>query len=102
MDLDTLAVSFLIDGTLKNIKKKGYYFMKDRKTYKILTWCSFFFPINRFYIGKTEGILLRCMSGNLMLFGWIGDLLYMDKTFDEAMAKRGYINTTIRNEKDQK
>ena len=29
-------------------------------------------------------------------------LLYIDKTFDEAMAKRGYINTVIRNEKDQK
>ena len=42
------------------------------------------------------------MGGNLMLFGWIGDLLYMDKTFDEVMAKRGYMNTTIRNEKDQK
>ncbi len=43
---------------------------------------------------------MRCMSANLMLFGWIGDLLYMDKTFDETMAKCGYINTAIRNEKD--
>ncbi len=34
--------------------------------------------------------------------GWLGDLLYMDKTFDEAMAKRGYMNTTIRNKKYQK
>lgn len=37
-----------------------------------------------------------------MLFGWIGGLLHTDKTFDEAMAKRGYMNTIIRNEKDQK
>lgn len=45
---------------------------------------------------------MRCASGNLMLFGWIEDLLYMDKTFDDAMAKRGYMNTAIRIEKDQK
>jgi hypothetical protein len=25
------------------------------------------------------------------------DLMYMDKTFDEAMAKRGFMNTDIRN-----
>lgn len=55
--------------------------MKGYKTYKILTWCSFFFPIDRFYISKTDGILIRCVRGNLMLFGWIGDLLYTDKTF---------------------
>jgi hypothetical protein len=30
--------------------------------------------------------------------GWFGDLLYMDKTFDEAMAKRGFSNTNIRND----
>ena len=36
------------------------------------------------------------------MFGWIGDLMYMDKTFDEAMAKRGYVNTNIRNEVDKK
>lgn len=95
-------MAFVIDDTLKNIKKKGYYFMKDRKTYKILIWCSFFFPINRFYIGKTEGVILRSISCNLMMFGWIGDLLYMDKTFDEAMAKHGYMNTAICNEKDKK
>lgn len=53
--------------------------MKDRKTYKILTWCSFFFPINRFYIGNTKGIILRSISCNLLMFGWIGDLMYMDK-----------------------
>ena len=74
--------------------------MKDRQTYKILTWCSFFFPINRFYIGKTEGIIWRSITGNFAVIGWVGDLLYMDKTFDEAMAKRGYMNTAIRNEKN--
>jgi len=36
------------------------------------------------------------------MFGWIGDLLYMDKTFDEAMARYGYVNTNIRNEVDKK
>ena len=43
--------------------------MKDRKTYKILTWCSFFFPINRFYIGKTEGVVLRSLTMNLFFMG---------------------------------
>ena len=76
--------------------------MKDRKTYKILTRCSFFFPINRFYIGKTGSVILRSLTMNLFFIGWLGDLLYMDKAFDEAMAKPGYMNTTIRNEKDQK
>ncbi len=71
--------------------------MKDRKTYKILTYCSFVFPLNRFYIGKTDGIFWRCMTGNFAVLGWIADLMYMDKTFDEAMAKRGYVNTDARN-----
>lgn len=96
MGLDTLAVLFLIDDTLKILKRNDIFYKRPQNI-QILTWCSFFFPINRFYIGKTEGILLRCMSANLMLFGWISDLLYMDKTFDEAMAKRGYMNTIIRN-----
>ena len=43
--------------------------MKDRKTYKILTRCSFF-PINRFYIVKTEGVILRNLTMNLFL--WVG------------------------------
>lgn len=72
--------------------------MKDRKTYKILTYCSFMFPINRFYIGRTRGILMRSITCNYVMFGWIGDLMYMDKTFDEAMAKRGFMNTDTRNE----
>jgi len=33
-----------------------------------------------------------------MWFGWVGDMLYMDKAFDEAMAKRGFANTNVRNE----
>jgi hypothetical protein len=72
--------------------------MKDRKTYKILTWCSFVLPINRWYLGNAKGWLLRSISANYFFMGWIGDLLYMDKTFDEAMAKRGFTNTNIRNE----
>lgn len=72
--------------------------MKDRKTYKILTWCSFILPINRWYLGNPKGWLLRSISANYFFMGWIGDLLYMDKTFDEAMAKRGFTNTNIRNE----
>lgn len=71
--------------------------MKDRKTYKILTWCSFCLPINRWYLGNSKGWLGRSITANYMLFGWIGDLFYMDKTFDEAMAKRGFANTDIRN-----
>jgi hypothetical protein len=55
-----------------------------------------------FYIGNTKGIILRSISCNLLMFGWIDDLLYMDKTFDEAMARRGYVNTNIRNEVDKK
>ena len=71
--------------------------MKDRKTYKILTACSFMLPLNRFYLGNLKGVLLRSITINYFLFGWFGDLLYMDKTFDEAMAKRGFANTNIRN-----
>ncbi len=71
--------------------------MKDRKTYKILTACSFMLPLNRFYLGNLKGALLRSITINYFLFGWLGDLLYIDKTFDEAMAKRGFANTDIRN-----
>ena len=72
--------------------------MKDRKTYKILTACSFVLPINRWYLGNTKGWLGRSITANYMFIGWIGDLMYMDKTFDEAMAKRGFTNTNVRNE----
>jgi len=72
--------------------------MKDRKTYKTLTYLSFILPINRWYLGNAEGALWRSVSANYLLMGWIGDMLYMDKTFDEAMAKRGFANTSARNE----
>lgn len=72
--------------------------MKDRKTYKILTACSFMLPINRFYLGNLKGIFLRSITINYFLFGWFADLLYIDKTFDEVMAKRGFTNTDIRNQ----
>ncbi|MCL2037668.1 hypothetical protein FWG95_01530 [Candidatus Saccharibacteria bacterium] len=71
--------------------------MKDRKTYKILTACSFILPINRWYLGNSKGAFWRSVTCNYMFFGWFGDLFYMDKTFDEAMAKRGFTNTDIRN-----
>jgi len=71
--------------------------MKDRQTYKILTCCSFVFPINRFYLGEKVS-LGRILFFNYMTLGWYKDLLYMDKRFDEAMAKRGFTNTNIRNE----
>lgn len=72
--------------------------MKDRRTYKILTACSFVLPINRFYLGNLKDVFLRCITMNYFLFGWFIDLLYMNKTFDEAMTKRGFVNTNIRNE----
>jgi TM2 domain-containing membrane protein YozV len=77
--------------------------MKDRKIYKTLTIigaCFLFcgIPINRFYLGLTKGIFLRTITLNYFLIGaWI-DLFFMDKTFDEAMAKRGFLNSNIRNE----
>lgn len=72
--------------------------MKDRKTYKTLTYCSFILPLNRYYLGNSNGVIGRSITCNYLFFGWFGDMLYMDKTFDEAMAKRGFANTNIRNE----
>ena len=72
--------------------------MKDHKTYKILTACSLVLPINRWYLGDAKGAIGRSITANYFLMGWLGDLLYMDKTFDEAMAKRGFTNTNIRNQ----
>jgi hypothetical protein len=72
--------------------------MKDRKTYKILTACSFILPINRWYLGNAKGWFWRSVTANYFFIGWLTDLAYMDKTFDEAMAKRGFTNTNIRNE----
>ncbi|MGY3778292.1 hypothetical protein [Isobaculum melis] len=75
--------------------------MKNRKIYKLLTIlgaCFLFLgmPINRLYIGNTKGILKRCLTLNYLFFGAWSDLFYMDKTFDEAMTSRGFVNTTRR------
>lgn len=74
--------------------------MKDRKTYKILTICNLLFPfaINRIYLGNAT--LGRIITLDHFYLGALADLFYMDKTFDEAMTKRGYINTNVRNKKD--
>jgi hypothetical protein len=71
--------------------------MKDRKTYKILTACNLICPIgiNRLYLGT--GSFGRIISLDYLYIGAIADLFYMDKAFDEAMAKRGFTNTDIRN-----
>ncbi len=71
--------------------------MKNRKTYKTLTYCSFILPLNRYYLGNSNGVVGRSITCNYLFMGWFGDMLYMDKTFDEAMAKRGFANTDIRN-----
>lgn len=55
--------------------------------------------INRFYLGNAS--FGRVISLDYFYFGAIADLFYMDKTFDEAMAKRGFTNTNIRNEQDK-
>lgn len=70
--------------------------MKNRKTYKILTWLSWFVPMNRFYLGEQVS-LFRLITLNYFMMGIFADLFYMDKRFDEAMAKRGFVNTEIRN-----
>ena len=67
----------------------------------MLTACSFVLPINRWYLGIAKGWLLRSITINYFLFGWFGDLFYTDKTFDEAMAKRGFTNTDIRNQQSK-
>ena len=74
--------------------------MKDCKIYKILTICNLFCPfaINRIYLGNAS--LGRILTLDYMLLGALADLFYMDKTFDEAMAKRGDVNTKIRNKED--
>lgn len=76
--------------------------MKDRKTYKILTCLGllWFFPVNRIYLGE-KGVVLRLLTLNYFYFGAIADLFYMDKRFNEAMSKRGFTNTDIRNKQDR-
>lgn len=71
--------------------------MKDRKTYKILTAVALILPlpINRMYLG--EPFFGRLITLNYFYFGGIADLFYMDKRYDEAMAKRGFANTRVRN-----
>ncbi len=71
--------------------------MKDRKTYKVLTIIGAFvpFPMNRMYLG--EKWLKRLITLNYFYFGAWTDLAYMDKRFDESMAKRGFLNTNMRN-----
>lgn len=70
--------------------------MKDRKTYKILTVLGLIWllPVNRMYLGTKWGV--RLVTFNWLYFGAIADLFYMDKTFDEATTRRGYVDTTRR------
>ena len=42
--------------------------------------------MNRWYLVNGKGAIGRSISANYSLMGWLGDLFYMDKTFDEAMA----------------
>ena len=72
--------------------------MKDRKTYKILTACSFILPINRWYLGNAKGAIGRSITVNYFLMGWLGDLFSMNKALDQGIAKRGFANTNIRNQ----
>lgn len=71
--------------------------MKDRKTYKILTVVALLLPLpmNRMYLG--EPFISRLITLNYFYIGGIADLFYMDKRFDQAMSKRGFTNTGIRN-----
>ena len=73
--------------------------MKNRKTYKILTCLGllWLFPINRIYLGE-KGVLVRFLTINYFYLGVIADLFYMDRRFDEAMTRRGFTNTDMRNE----
>ncbi|MDR3116371.1 MAG: hypothetical protein LBT91_00820 [Bifidobacteriaceae bacterium] len=73
--------------------------MKNRQTYKMLTYFSFLCPLNRIYLGE-KGVIKRILTGNYFCMGWIGDLLYMDKRFNEAMAKQGFMNTQARNKEE--
>lgn len=72
--------------------------MKDRKIYKTLTALGLLWmlPINRFYLGEKVTIV-RLITLNYFYAGAVADLIFMDKRFDEAMAKRGFTNTDIRN-----
>lgn len=71
--------------------------MKDRKTYKILTAVALLLPLpmNRMYLG--EPFFGRLITLNYFYIGGVADLFYIDKRFDQAMNKRGFTNTDIRN-----
>lgn len=69
--------------------------MKNRTTYKVLTWLSWFVPMNRFYLGERIS-LMRLITLNYFMMGIFADLFYMDKRFDEAMARRGFVNSMSR------
>jgi hypothetical protein len=71
--------------------------MKNRKTYKILTVVALLLPLpmNRMYLG--EPFFGRLITLNLFYVGGITDLFYIDKRFDQAMARRGFTNTHILN-----
>jgi len=70
--------------------------MKDRKTHKILVLVNLICPIgiNRLYLGT--GGFWRIVTLDYFYVGAIADLFYIDKAFDEAMTKRGYVDTTRR------
>jgi hypothetical protein len=71
--------------------------MKDRKTYTMLTIIALLLPLpmNRMYLG--EKFFCRLITLNYFYIGGIADLFYVDKRFDQAMNKRGFTNTNIRN-----
>lgn len=70
--------------------------MKNRKTYKILTYVNLMIPfgINRMYLG--EKFVGRMLTADYFYMGAIADLFYINKRFDEAMTKRGFVNTNRR------
>lgn len=55
-----------------------------------------FFRLIAGIIGSNKKIL-RSFTLNLFFCGWFFDLFYRQQKFDEAMAKRGFMNTDIRN-----
>lgn len=71
--------------------------MKNYKTFLILTWLSWCLPLGRIYLGRN--FLLRVFTLNWFGWGFFTDIFYTRKQFDEAMAKRGFVNTDIRNNK---
>lgn len=70
--------------------------MKSKTVYRVLTLVALLLPVpfNRMYLG--ESWFLRLITFNYFYLGSLTDLFYMSKRFDEAMARRGYVNTTRR------